>query len=448
MKAAKSMQLRPLKLPPHEKRRLGNGLTLHLVPRGPLPLVAVRLVVRGGSVGDPAGKAGVADFASRLFRRGAGGKRADEISEAVDFVGAALGGYANEENVVVSLSCPSKHLEPMLELMGTIFHSPEFPESEIELSRRRTLAQLQNELDDPGALAERAWARAMWGSHPYGHESIGAKRSIEAMQRSDLVEFHQTRLGPSLAHLYVVGDIDVDRITTITERIFGSWRGGPELAPRVPDWNGPEQAGQVIIVDKPEQTQVQMRIGAKGVKRGHPDHFALTTMNAVLGGGFTSRLIREIRVKRGLSYGASSSFDMMSVAGTFLVSSFTRTESINELVDVALGEVARMKAKGPQAVELETMKRYISGLYPARLETNEAVAGAIADVQHYGLPDDWISAYRDRVNAVTVKDAAAAAATHLFSDQRVMVLVGNAEALKPKVERYGDVSVVKPESLE
>lgn len=448
MKRAVTSKLRPLKLPPHERRRLANGLHLHLVPRGPLPLVAARLVMRGGSVWDPPGKAGVADFASRLFRRGAGGRSADEISEAVDFVGAALGGYANEENVVLSLSAPSKHLEAMLELMGMVLQQPDFPSDEIESARRRTLAQLQNELDDPGTLAERAWARAMWGEHPYGHETLGQRSSIEAITRDDLVQFHRTRLSPTLAHLYVVGDIDVERITAVVDRVFGGWKGGPELAPLVPDWDGPKDAGHVVIVDKPEQTQVQVRIGAAGVKRGHADHFPLIVMNAVLGGGFTSRLISEIRVKRGLSYGASSSFDMMSGAGTFAVSSFTKTKSVGTLLDVALGEVKKMRTKGPTPVEVDTMKRYISGLYPARLETNEAVAGAIADVQHYGLPEDWISAYRDRINAVTAKDAAAAASRHLFTDQRVIVLVGDARGLTPIAGKYGVVTVVKPAELE
>ncbi len=446
--AATAMKLRPLKLPQHEKRRLANGLTLHLVPRGPLPLVAVRLVIRGGSVWDPPERAGVADFASRLLRRGAGGKTADEISEAVDFVGAAMGGYANEENAVLSLSTPSRHLEPMIELMSVLLLDPQFPDSEIELARRRTLAQLQNELDDPGALAERAWARAMWGKHPYGHEALGQRRSIEAMKRSDLTNFHRTRLRPSLAHLYVVGDIEIERLTTVCDRLFGSWNGGSDIAPLIPEWLGPEKAGAVVIVDKPEQTQVQMRIGAMGVKRGHPDHFPLTVMNAVLGGGFTSRLITEIRVKRGLSYGAGSSFDMMGGAGTFTVSSFTKTESINELIDVALGEVKKMRTKGPTTHEVETMKRYISGLYPARLETNEAVAGAIADVQHYSLPEDWIGEYRARINAVTVKEVAAAAAKHLFDDKRVVVLVGNADRLERAVEKYGPVTVMRPGELE
>lgn len=440
--------LRPLRLPPHERHVLSNGLTVHVVRRGPLPLVAVRLTVRGGSAADPASIPGLADFGARLLRRGAAGRGADEISEAVDFVGAALGGYATEESVVVSLTTLSRHLESMVELMGQVLIAPDFPEAEVELSRRRTLAQLQNDLDDPGAIAEKAWSRAMWGSHPYGNEQRGSKRTLEAISRQSLVDFHRSSLGPSMAHLYVVGDVQVGAVVALAERVFGQWRGGPTQVAAIPPWQGPVNDGGVLIVDKPEQTQVQLRIGARGVGRGHPDHFALTVMNAVLGGGFTSRLINEIRVKRGLSYGAHSAFDMLTGAGTLLVSSFTRTERVNELIDVALGEVKKMRLKGPTPIETDTMKRYVSGLYPSRIETNDSLASVLADVEHYALPEGWVEQYRDRIGNVTAKEVAAAAHAHLFDAQRVIVLVGNAEALAPRVAKYGPVSVMQLAELE
>jgi zinc protease len=440
--------LRPLKLPEHQVRVLSNGLTVHLVPRGPLPLVAVRLVIRGGSAFDPVGKLGVGDFAARLFRRGAAGLTADEISETIDFVGGNVGGFANEENVILSLSTPTRHFDPMFELMSKLLLSPEFPEAEIELARRRTLAALTNDLDDPGSLADRALVRSTWGSHPYAHEAIGGKRDVSAYTREDFKKFHRERLGPRIAHLYVVGQFDVDAVMKTIEHTLGGWKGGPDAPPVVPTWNGLARPGEVVIVDKPEQTQVQMRIAGHGVKRGHPDHFPLVTMNTVLGGGFTSRLVTEIRVKRGLSYGAGSAFEMMSVAGTFTASSFTKTESINSLIDVTLAEVKKMKERGPKKDELATVQRYISGLYPARLETNEAVSGAIADVVHYGLPETWISDYRERIAAVTVKEAAVAAQRHLFGSERTIVLVGNAEALRSRVETYGRVTVLKPADLE
>jgi zinc protease len=447
-KTSKPAALRPLKLPPHEQHVLANGLTTHLVSRGPLPLVAVRLVIRGGSAFDPKGKQGLADFTARLLRRGAGGRSADDLSEAIDFVAAAMGGYANEENVVLSLSVPSKHLESMLELMSLVLLRPDFPQAELDLARRRTLAQLKNELDDPGALAERALMGAVWGTHPYGHETVGTRADLESLTRDDLVRFHREQLGPRVSNLFLVGDVEPRRTLKLVERFFGGWSGGPSAPPSLPEWSGPARAGEVLIVNKPEQTQVQVRIAAKGVKRGHPMHFPIAVMNGVLGGGFTSRLVTEIRVKRGLSYGAGSSYDMLSAAGTFSVSSFTRTETVNTLIDVALAEVARMRKHGPLAREVETVQRYISGLYPGRLETNEAIAGAIADVQHYGLPSDWISRFRERVVAVTLKEAAQAAREHLFDEQKTIVLVGNAEALARKVKVYGKVSVIEPAALE
>lgn len=443
-----SHALRPLKLPAHAVHVLPNGLTVHLVPRGPLPLVAVRLVIRNGSAFDPPGKLGVGDFAARLFRRGAAGMTADQISDTVEFVGASVGGFSNDENVIISLSTPSKHFDPMFEVMAKVLLEPTFPESEVELARRRTLAALTNELDDPGSLADRALARATWGTHPYAHELIGGKADIEAYSVKDLRAFHKERLGPKVAHLYIVGAFDARAVLKTVERTLGGWSGGPTEAPRVPEWKGLARPGEVLIVDKPEQTQVQMRIGAKGVKRGHAQHFPLITMNTVLGGGFTSRLVTEIRVKRGLSYGAGSSWDMLSAAGLFTVSSFTRTESLKTLLDVALGEVKKMKEKGPSSRELETVKRYISGLYPGRLETNENVSGAIADVVHYGLPETWISEYRERVAAVTVKEAAAAAREHLFGKDRTIVLVGNAEKIKPVAAKFGAVTVWKPSMFE
>ncbi len=445
--ASKGLSLRPLKLPVHHRFTLSNGLQLHVVPRGPLPLVAVRLVTRAGGAFDPAGKHGVSDFAMRLGRRGAAGRTADALSEAVEHVGASMGGYSNEENAVVALSTPARHLDAMLDVMGDVALRPDFPEPEVELARRRTLAHLLIELDDPGSLADRALMRSMWGGHPYGHEPAGAKADLEVLSRQDLVDFHRTRLGPAVSSLYVVGDVDPKAVRDSVERVFGGWKGGPAKIDRLPEWTGPAKAGRVVLVDKPEQTQVQVRVGARGIARGHADHFPVVVMNTILGGGFTSRLVTEVRVKRGLSYGVGSSFDMMSGAGTFTVSSFTKTESLEKLLDQAFLEVGKMKKKGPTASEVATVQRYICGLYPGRLETNEGISGSIADVEHYGLPADWIERYRERVNEVTVKSAAEAAAKHLFESERTVVLVGNAEALAKRAEKYGQVERVSPMDL-
>ncbi len=447
-RAAAGAALRPMTVPQPKTYTLPNGLTVHVVPRGPMPLVSVRLLIDAGSAFDAPGSKGVADFAARMLRRGAGGLSADALSDAVDFVAGTLGGFATDETLVVTMNAPTRALPEMLELMATITLRPDFPPSEVELMRRRTLAQIANALDDPGELAERALMRAIWGDHPYGYESEGRKVDIEKISREQLIAFHRERMGPRVANLYVVGDVDETQLRALIEKNFGGWSGGPAEAPVLPPFTGLARPGEVIVVDKPEQTQVQMRIGAVGVRRGHHDHCAIMAMNTVLGDGFTSRLVREIRVKRGLSYGAGSGFQMAKVGGSFVVRSFTKTENINTLIDVSLAEVRKMRLKGPTSRELANAQRYIVGLYPARLESNDAIAGTIADIVHYRLPPDHISTYRQRMMAVTLKVATAAAAQHLFDDRFTLVLVGNAAQLETKVKKYGRVSVLTQSDLE
>lgn len=445
--AVAPMVLRPLRLPPHERTGLGNGLGLHVVPRGPLPLVAVRLVVHSGTASDDPERLGVADFAARLLRRGAGGLDADQLSQAIELVGASLGGFAAEESFVVSMSTPTKHVERMLELFAKVVLEPTFPEAEVALHRRRSVASLVAERDDPSALADRALGHATWGSHPYGRDAAVTTKQLGAVSPAALRRFHRERLGPAVANLFVVGDVRPDAVRARVDRLFSTWRGGPTAPPRVPELRALARPGQVMLVDKADQTQVQVRLGAMGVPRGHPDHFPIGVMNAALGGGFTSRLMREIRVKRGLSYGAGSSFEMLRSGGLFSFSSFTKTDSVTQLLDVALGEISKMRQRGPTAREVSTVQRYIAGLFPARLETNEAVAGALADVEHYGLPDDWLATYRERIAAVTVAQARAAARAHLFDDERCLVLVGNAKALERVAARFGEPRVLKPEAV-
>jgi zinc protease len=440
--------LRPLSVPESHPYTLPNGLKVTVVPRPQLPLTAARLVFRAGSAYDPADRHGVADFSARLLRRGAAGITGDQLADKIDFMAATISGWASEDQLGIVMGAPSKHLAATLDLFGKMLTQPDFPEAEVDLARRRMLAAIANELDDPGACADRALLRAQFGDHPYGHEVGGGSKDIRALSRADLSANHK-RLSPGLGDLYLVGDVALDSALLTVEKSLGSWKGDGARMPEVPRWEGPARKGQVVIVDKPEQTQVQVRLGARGIPRGHRDHFPVSVMNTVLGGSFTSRLVKEIRVKRGLTYGVGCHFDMMSAAGTFGLNSFTKTETAVELVEISLAEIQRMREKGPKAAEVESVQRYICGLYPARLETNEALAGALSDVSFYGLPADWIAQFRERIAAVTVQQAAEAAGAHLPAPgDTVLVLVGNAEALKKPFEKFGPVTVWKPSDLE
>ncbi|MBX5482070.1 MAG: insulinase family protein [Myxococcaceae bacterium] len=437
-----------VQLPPFEEFDTSGGMRVVLARREPIPLVSVRLVVRAGSAVDPAGRHGLANFTARLLRRGTRSMSADAINDAVEFVGASLGAGATEDYSAVSMTLPARHLDAMLEVMGQLVREPSFPESEVETARRRVLAQLANDLDDPGLVADRALTRVLWGDHPYGHDVNGSHRDVSRFTRDEVIAFYRAHYGPKIALLVVVGAVDPSVARRAVERAFGDWRGGPSAPVELPGLHRAAGAGRVLLLDKPDQTQSQVRIGSMGLRRGAPGWIPATIMNTTLGGGFTSRLVNEIRVNRGLSYGAGSGFDGMLAGGSFSVSTFTKTESTGEIIEVALGEIARMKAKGPTARELETAKTYVAGLYPLRLETNESVAAAIAETRVYGLGDDWVTRYRERVRAVTLKDAREAAARLLPGNDPALVVVGNAAKVKKQVKRFGVVDVRSLAELE
>ena len=184
------------------------------------------------------------------------------------------------------------------------------------------------------------------------------------------------------------------------------------------------------------------------MRRGHPDAIPATVMNTALGGGFTSRLMSEIRVKRGLTYGVSSGFGGLKAGGHFEVSTFTKTETARELIDVALAELAKARDKGISAKELATARTYMAGLYPLRLETNDAVASSISDVEFYGLGADWVERYRSRVAAVDAKAAAEVARRYLLAKEPLIVLVGKASELKAQVKGLGKVEILKASEVE
>lgn len=442
MKAqAKQAKAGEVKMPPFEVHTTKSGLTVHAARRGPLPLVAVRLILRSGSTVDPVGKEGLADFTVRLMRRGTERLTADAINEAVEFVGASLGMGSAEDSISFGTTTPSEHFEPMLSVLGQVVREPSFLAAEFETAKSRTLAQHANDLDDPGTVAERAFLRALWGDHPYGHEVSGGERSVQGFTREDVVRFHKEQLGPRIAMLIVVGDVDPKVVFRAAERAFAGWTGGPEQAPPPKPRTVAAASGQVIIVDKPEQTQTQVRLGGMGFAKGTQELFPARVMNMALGEGFTSRLVNEIRVNRGLSYGVGSHFETLRAGGTFSISTFTKTSSTKEILEVALAETAKVRKRGITATELLRAKTYLAGLFPLRLETNEALAGARAELLLYGLGEDWIERYRERVHAVTLAQAREVAGKYLFAQPPAIVVVGNAKQIRKQVSRLGEVKV-------
>ncbi len=426
--------------PPVRRVRLENGLTVVVASRPGVPLAAVRLMVRAGSSLDPAGRFGLAHLVASAVRRGTRTRTGAELDAEVEALGAELGAGVDEDAASVGLSAPLEALPRLLAVLADVATRPAFPAREVERLRRREVAALAHDLDEPGVVADRATLMAAYGDHPYGHPSEGRGRHLAAVRRADLVAFHARHWRPSRATLLVVGPVDPEATVALARRRLGGWRGAAggevEVAPAAP----PQAA--VVLVDRPDLTQAQLRIAGPGFARGSADHAAGVVTGAVLGGGFTSRLMEAIRVERGLSYGVRARFASGRAGGLFFVSSFTKVETAGQLVQVALDELRRFREGGPTEEELARVRGYLGGLYPLSLETHEAWAEKLAEVELYGLPPDEVGGFLDRVGAVDADACRALARRHLLGERRVVVAVGPARALRPQLEPFGPVTVL------
>jgi zinc protease len=431
-----------LQAPPVERTRLANGLQVVVAPRRGVPLVAVRLLVRAGSALDPTRRFGLAHLVAAAVRRGTRRRSGPRLDSEVESLGAELGGGVDEDAAGLGLSAPLEALPRLLDVVADVAMRPSFPPAEVERLRRREVASLAHDLDEPGVVADRATLMAAYGTHAYGHPSEGRGRDVAAARRSDLATFHARHWRPSRATLLVVGPVDTGRTLALAVKRFGGWKGAPgaELEIVAP---APPGGPSVLIVDRPELTQAQVRIVSGGYPRASPDYTAGLVAGAVLGGGFTSRLMEAVRVNRGLSYGVRSRFATSRAGGLFFVSSFTKVETAGELVQVALDEVARFREGGATEEELERTRGYLCGLYPLGLETHEQWAEKLAEVELFGLAGDEVSGYLDRVRAVDAAACLEVARRWLPVDGRVVVVaVGPARRLQAQLARFGPVKVV------
>jgi zinc protease len=282
--------------------------------------------------------------------------------------------------------------------------------------------------------------QAAFGRHPYGHPPEGRVRELRATRRGDVARFHARHYGAGAAILVVVGTTPMEEVLALARKRFGRWRGQDGAAVAVAPPQPPRPA--VIVVDKPDVTQSQVRIASAGFARRSPDYHAGVVASALLGGGFTSRLMEAIRVNRGLSYGVRSRFATSGSGGLFFVSTFTKIETTAEIVEVALEETARFCDGGPTEEELERMRSYLCGLFPLSLETHDQLAEKLADLALFDLPDTEVSAFREKIRSVSAEQCREVGRRYFPIGDRVVVAVGPARSIAASLERFGPVTVI------
>jgi zinc protease len=403
--------------------RSANGARVFFVPAPELPMVDVRVVFDAGSARD--GKLpGLAMLTSGMLEEGAGALDADAIAERFDSLGARFSADSQRDMATVSLRSLTEPtlLEPALQTFALLLAQPNFPAEALERVRRQMLTGLQHELQDPGAIASRAFYTALYGAHPYGIPPTGTEESVRAISREDVLAFYRRNYVARNAVVAIVGALSRSDAEALAETAVGRLPAG-EAAPALPA--APSLgAAKVLHLDHPS-SQTHLLMGEPGMRRGDPDYLPLYVGNHILGGsGLVSRISDEVREKRGLSYSAYSYFVPMRVAGPFTLGLQTRNENRAEALAVLRQTLARYVGEGPTDEELLAAKKNITGGFPLNIDSNSDILGYIAMIGFYGLPLDYLDTFNQRVEAVTAAQIRDAFARRVHPERMVTVTVG------------------------
>jgi zinc protease len=406
---------------------LDNGLVLLTSEQRALPIVAIELMIDAGSRHESADQAGLANLTSTLLSFGTKRRNALQISETLDFIGAGLSTGASANVAGISMTILKKDLTTGLELLGEILTSSTFPQAEIDRQKQTILAAIKAKEDDPGAVAGKAFAAALFPQSPYGRPVEGTEASVKGLQQNNLREFFARYYRPNRSILSVVGDVSEQEIIGALKPALRAWsKGAASTAPPAPSLIG---APQTIRVNKP-LTQANIILGHAGVPRGHADYYAILVMNYILGGGgFSSRVMDSIRNERGLAYSVYSYFGADKSHGSFQFVMQTKNETAAEAIRLAGEELQRIREQPVSAQELDDAKNYLIGSFPLRFDTNRRIAAFISQVEYFELGLDYPNRYGDLIGKVSREEVQRVAKQYLQPDRLITVVVGNQQKI-------------------
>jgi zinc protease len=427
---------RSIKLPTPYETTLSNGLVVVVVEDKRLPLVSYRLALRTGDAHDPLELPGLMDMLTGLLTEGTQSRTSREIADEVARLGATLQSGANSDYTTVAASSLSLFSENILELMADVALRPVFPENEVELTKQNTKESLKQQRAQPSFLASEMVARVIFGKHPY---SITAPtpESVDATTRERLIEFHRSMFIANNAVLVVAGDVNQDLLLQQIEDLFGRWEQGA-----VPDENFPpppqRTARSAYIVDRPGSAQSNIVIANLGITRTSPDYFPMLVMHTVLGANASSRLFMNLREDKGYTYGAYSSLDARRTAGTVRATAEVRTPVTGDSLKEFFYELNRIRSEPVSEKEIADAKSYLTGVFPIRLETQEGLIDQLVQIKMFGLPDDYLEIYRNRIQAVTIEQIQQVAAKYIKPDKAAIVIVGDGSQLMDQITPYAE----------
>ncbi len=431
--------------PPPVRFELDGGVVGFVETSGAVPLVSVVLGFRSGAVVDPAERDGLARIMVRMLRRGAKGLSSNEIESAIDRLGAEFGVDVGPTSITLHGQVIRRNIVPFCDLLVRLLSTPVFSVAELGKLQRESVAELLDLLDNDRALASIALRRGLFGAHPYGRSTAGMPSTLESITQDDVFESYRTRLVRSELVVGFAGAISESESKVLAERIAKALPEGPRVPMHLPEPKQP-RGRRLVLVDKPDRTQTQTMIGRLGTAAADPDHFALLTATAVLGGTFTSRMMQEIRSKRGWSYGTSARLSVERQRHAFVMSAAPSLEDCAPCVGLELDLLSNFVSEGITSRELEFITNYLVRSHAFDIDTAPKRLSQAFETELLELPRDYYPSYLTKVQEVTIESANKAIKKRLSADDLIIVVVGTESELVPRLQReiegLFDVTVV------
>ncbi|HEU4712941.1 MAG TPA: pitrilysin family protein [Pyrinomonadaceae bacterium] len=422
---------------------LPNGLRVIVIQRSETPLVSAQLLIKNGGEVDPAELAGLADMTANLLTKGTQSRDATRIAQEIESLGGSLDSGARWDSSFANVGVMSSKIPQAMEILADVVRRPTFKAEEVERLRQQYLDSITLALGEPGSIARFVAARVVFGDSPYGHPLSGTAESLTRITAADIAKLHGRYYRPDNAILVIGGDITAKDGLALGTKYFGDWQKPSTPLPSVSaSMESASKAGRVVVIDKPDAGQAAVYLARIGINRKDTDYFRGIVANSVLS-GYSGRLNQEIRIKRGLSYGAASSLDTRRDIGPFVAFAQTKNESGAAVADLLLGEIGRLSSAPPADPELTPRKAVLIGGFSRNLETANGLVAQVASLALYGMGLDEINRYINNVQAITTADVQKFAGARLDAKTSNIIIVGNAKAFLPELEKkYPNVEVI------
>lgn len=445
---------RALKFPPLEFRApraertvLANGMVVYTLEDHLLPIVNITSAVRTGEIYVSAEKAGLAALTGYVMRTGGTKKMTpDEVDKALEYVAASVNVDIGRERGTAAMFCLKKDLDSTLRIFADVLMSPIFVQDKIDKRKKELMESFRRENDEPDEIVGREFRKLIYRNHPYARRITGYPDTIETITREDLVAFHAKFFHPNNIILGISGDFEKEQMLEKLKTVFADWKKGKIDFPSVAEI--PEKSERCLSFIKKEISQSNVLLGHIGLERLNPDFYAVSVMNFVLGGDFTSRLVESVRTKAGLAYSVGSVFQTPRYKGMFICYFETAASKTALAVEKTIAELRRIRSEKVPAEEFKRAKDSISNRFVFNFTTSRAVVNRLVSIEYEGLPRDYLDTYLDRIAAVTPDDVLRVAKEYIDPDRITLLVVGNGEARKSFGKSWGEFNTIELSGLE